>query len=152
MPLGIGIESLQQARASAALLAAGAWDVAPLELYVNGADTIMLQFSYTRGGAGGSFGFQVQGSIYSIAANVPAGAGEWADGAAYGVGVIAAGADTVSAVQAEQVVFQATGAGQEVFTYFLQGLAGVVERIRIPCHEVGAVGTPGTLHVQILAQ
>jgi len=130
---------------------AGNWDPAPTELFVSGADTITVQFSYTRGGAGGSFGFQMQTSIYSIAVNVPAGAAAWADGTAYGVGVIAAGADTVSAIQAEQVVFQATGAAQEAFTYTLQGLGGVVERIRIPCHEVGNVGTPGTLQVEVLA-
>ena len=148
--LGIGVESQQVARVSAALAAAGAWDTA-LELHVAGAETIYLQFAYTRGGAGGSFGFQVQTSPYSIAANVPAGGAEWSDGGSYGVGVIAAGADTVSALQGEQIVFQATGAAQEAIPFTLTGLGGVVERIRIPCHEVGAVGTPGTLQATILA-
>ena len=151
MSLAPGLVALQAARASAALPAAGAWDAAPTELFVSGADTVTVQFSYTRGGAGGSFGFQFQTSIYSVAANVPAGAAAWADGMAYAVGVIVAGADTASAMQAEYVVCQATGAAQEVFQFTLQGLGGTVERLRIPCCEVGNVGAPGTLQVEILA-
>jgi len=152
MALAPGLVAQQTARASAALPAAGAWDVAPTELFVSGADVVHLQFAYTRGGAGGSFGFQVQTSPYAIAGNVPAGGAAWSDGGSYGVGIIAAGADTTSALQGEQIVFQATGAGQEIIPFTLTNLGGTVERIRIPCHEVGAVGTPGTLIVTLVAQ
>ena len=152
MPLAPGLVAQQIVRASAALAGAGAWDATPTELYISGADTVSLAFAYTRAGAGGSFGFQVQISLFSVAAAAPAGSAEWQDGSVYGVGAIAAGADTVSAVQAEQIVFQATAAGQEAFAFQLQGLGGTVERIRIPCHEVGAVGTPGTLQATLVAQ
>lgn len=152
MGLAIGLIALQVARASAALPAAGAWDAAPTELFCGGADSVTIQFSYTRGGAGGAFDFQLQTSVFSLAANIPAGAAAWADGMAYGVGGIVAGADTASVMQAEVITCQATGAAQEVFQFALQGLGGVIERLRIPCRESGLVGTPGTLAISIQAQ
>ena len=152
MPLAIGLSAQQTARASAALAGAGAWDAAPTELFISGAETVTIQFSYTRGGAGGAFDLQIQTSIYSLAGNVPAGAAAWADGMAYGVGIIAAGVDTASAMQAEYVTCQATGAAQEIFQFTLQGLGGTVERLRIPCRESGAIATPGTLQITLVAQ
>lgn len=152
MGLAPGLVAQQTVRASAALPAAGAWDAAPTELFISGADVVTIQFGYTRGAAGGAFDFQLQTSIYAVAANVPAGAGEWADGMAYSVGVVAAGVDTASAMQAEYVVCQATGAAQEVFQFTLQALGGTVERLRIPCRESGVVGNPGTLAIVIQSQ
>lgn len=134
-------------RASAALPAAGAWDAAPTEQNVAGAGSILLTFTYTRGAAGGAFDWQVQASPYSVAANVPAGAGEWGDESLYAAGAVAAGADTQSLVQAEYQTFTSQGAAAETFVYGPIEFDHVVERIRIPCRESGVVGDPGTLVV-----
>ena len=61
-------------RASAVLLGAGAWDAAPTESFSSGAHNLTLSFTYTRGAAGGAFDWQLEVSIYAVAANVPAGA------------------------------------------------------------------------------
>ena len=151
MPLGVGIESQQIARVSAALAAAGAWDVTPLELYTVGAERLMLSITYTRGGAGGAFDMQLESSIYSIVGNVPAGANEWGDGTAYAVGAIVAGADTQSIIQDEYITFTSQGAAAESFLFGPLQVDGLMERLRIPCRESGAVGTPGTLQITVLA-
>ena len=134
-------------RASAALPAAGAWDATPTEQNVAGARSVTLSFTYTQGAAGGAFDWQVQASPYSIAANVPAGAGEWADEALYSAGAVAGGADTQSLVQAEYQTFDPTGAAAETFVYGPFEIDHTIERIRIPCRESGQVGSPGTLAV-----
>ena len=134
-------------RASAALPAAGAWDATPTEQNVAGAGSVTFSLTYTRGAAGGAFDFQIQSSIYSIAGNVPAGAGEWADEAAYAIGAVGAGADTQSRVQAEYQTFQATGAAAETFTFGPIDLAHTIERLRVTARESGVVGTPGTLAI-----
>ena len=104
-------------RASAALPAAGAWDAAPTEQNVAGAGSIMLSFTYTRGAAGGAFDFQIQSSIYSIAANVPAGAGEWATESLNAPGAVFINQDADSDVQREYTTYGATAAGAETFTF-----------------------------------
>jgi len=133
-------------RASAALPGAGAWDAAPTEQNVAGARHVAIHFTYTRGAAGGAFDWQLQPSIYSVAANVPAGAGEWGDESIHAMGAVVAGADTQSLVQAEYQTFTSQGAAAETFTYTLD-LDHVIERIRIPCRESGDVNNPGTLAV-----
>ena len=137
------------ARASAALPAAGAWDAAPTEFFTSGADTMRVQFTYTRGAAGGAFDFQIESSIYAVVGNVPAGAGEWADPSVEAVGVVAAGVDTQSLVQDGYDTFTSQGAVAETFTYGPIQLNGTIERVRIPCRESGVVGTPGTLAVVV---
>ena len=132
-------------RASAALPAAGAWDAAPTEQNVAGGRFITLQFTYTRGAANGAFDWQLETSIYSVAANVPAGAGEWSDETAYAVGAVVAGADTQSLAQDEYATYTSTSANAETFTIGPIELNGTIERIRIPCRESGVVGSPGTL-------
>ena len=132
-------------RASAALPAAGAWDAAPTEQNVAGAGSIMLSFTYTRGAAGGAFDWQLESSIYSVAANVPAGAGEWGDESIHAMGAVVAGADTQSLVQDEYQTFTSQGAAAETFVYGPILLNHTIERIRIPCRESGVVGNPGTL-------
>ena len=132
-------------RASAALPAAGAWDAAPTEQNVAGAGSILISFTYTRGAANGAFDWQLESSIYSVAANVPAGAGEWGDESVLAVGAVAAGADTQSLVQDGYQTFTSSGAAAETFVFGPIELDHVVERIRIPCRESGVVGTPGTL-------
>ena len=134
-------------RASAALPAAGAWDAAPTEQNVAGAGSVLLQFTYTRGAAGGAFDFQIQSSIYSIAANVPAGAGEWANESLYAPGAVVSGADSQSLIQSEYATYGSTAAGAETFEYGPIELDHVVERLRIRARESGVTGIPGTLAV-----
>ena len=146
-PYPVGWANPVTMRASAALPAAGAWDAAPTEQNVAGGGSIMLSFTYTRGAAGGAFDWQIQASLYSIAANVPAGAGEWGDESLHAMGAVVAGADTTSLVQAEEQSFTSQGAAAETFVYGPIMLNHTIERIRIPCQESGVVGTPGTLAV-----
>lgn len=134
-------------RASAALEAAGAWDPAPTETSVAGGENMTLAFTYTRGGAGGAFDWQIEISIYAVAANVPAGASEWVTESIYGAGAVAAGADSQSRVQREFQTYQATVAGAEDFVFGPIALDKTVERIRIRARESGAAGTPGTLSI-----
>jgi hypothetical protein len=136
-------------RASAALPAAGAWD-AVADLIISSsafADFLTLAFTYTRGGAGGAFDWQLWTSIYAIAGNVPAGAQEWQAPPIYSSGAVVAGADTTSNIQRELITYQATGAAVEVFTFGPTGLRATIERIRVRARESGAVGTPGTLQI-----
>ena len=137
------------ARASAALPAAGAWDGTPTEFFTSGADTMRVQFTYTRGAAGGAFDFQIESSIYAVAARVPAGAGEWADPTIEGIGGVAPGVDTQNQVQDAYTTFTSQGATAETFTYGPIQLNGTIERCRIPCRESGVAGTPGTLAVVV---
>ena len=132
-------------RASAALPAAGAWDAAPTEQNVAGAGSVMLSFTYTRGAAGGAFDFQIQSSIYSIAANVPAGAGEWATESLNAPGAVFINQDADSDVQREYTTYGATAAGAETFTFGPILLSHTIERIRVTARESGVVGSPGTL-------
>jgi len=134
-------------RASAALAGAGAWDVTPTEQNVAGGGSILLTFTYTRGGAAGAFDWQLQASPYSIAANVPAGAGEWGDESLHSMGAVVAGADTQSLVQAEYQTFTPTGAAIETFIYGPIEIDHTVERVRAPCRESGNVGAPGLLQI-----
>jgi len=134
-------------RASVALPAAGAWDAAPTEQNVAGGGSVLISFTYTQGAAGGAFDWQLQASPYSVAANVPAGAGEWGDESLHAMGAVAGGADTQSLVQAEYQTFDPVGAAAETFVYGPISLDHTVERVRIPCRESGVVGTPGTLAV-----
>lgn len=132
-------------RVSAVL--AGAWDAAPTESSSAFAEFLTLSFTYTRGGAGGAFDYQLWTSIYSVAANVPAGAQEWQAPAIYASGVVAAGADTQSRDQREYETYEATGAAVESLTIGPIPLRSTIERIRVRARESGAAGTPGTLQI-----
>ena len=134
-------------RISAALAAAGAWDAAPTESFSSGAHNLTLSFTYTRGAAGGAFDWQLEVSIYSIAANAPAGADEWITEAVYASGAVAAGVDTQSRAQREYQTYQATAAGAESFPIGPIELNGTVERIRVRARESGSVANPGTLQI-----
>lgn len=134
-------------RASAALPAAGAWDAAPTESSASGAHNLTLSFTYERGAAGGAFDWQLEVSIYAVAANVPTNASEWVTESLYAAGAVAAGADSRSRVQREFQTYQATGAGAEDFVYGPIALDGTVERIRVRAKECGVTGTAGTLQI-----
>jgi len=130
-------------RAAAALAAAGAFDAAPLEIDTTGMDVLALYVTYTRAGAGGAVDLQPEFSPRSVDA---AGVEDWFQATIYNAGAVAAGVDTASLLQREDYTYQATGAGAETFVYALK-LNGAVERVRIPCAESGAVGTPGACHI-----
>lgn len=142
-----GWENPVTARASAALPAAGAWDATPTEFFTSGAQFITLTFTYTRGAAGGAFNWQAQASIYAVAGNVPAGAGEWQTESVESIGAVAPGADTTNLVQRDLQSYTSQGAAAEAFVYGPIALRGNVERMRIYARESGVVGTPGTLAI-----
>lgn len=146
-PLSATYLPMQTARVSAALPGAGAWDATPLELVCGYFLRCTLYFTYTRGGAGGAFDFQVEYSPYSVVANVPAGAQEWITMGLLSNGAVVAGADTQSREQREYVTYQATSAVAEDIPYPID-LSGAAERVRVIARESGAVGTPGTLQVE----
>ena len=133
-------EQVQTARAAAALPAAGAYDAAPTEMPCAGFDTCTLFISYTRGGAGGDMQFRVQASPDSTGA-------VWHQGGIYAPGAVASGADTVSNLQREDIEYGSTDAGAETVIYGPFDIHGT-ERLRIPCRESGAVGTPGTASIE----
>jgi len=140
------------ARASAALPAAGAWDASPTEFFCSGARWIQIQFTYTQGGQNqGAFDWQLESSIYAVAANVPAGAGEWAEPSIFSGGAVALGADTQSRDQQEYITYGSKGVAAETFTFGPVELDRVIERLRIPARESadGDVANPGTLAIVV---
>jgi hypothetical protein len=134
-------------RAWAALPAAGVWDATPTEFFSGGAHNLTLSFTYERGAAGGAFDWQLEVSIYAVAANVPTAASEWVTESLYAAGAVAAGVDSQSRVQREFQTYQATAAGAEDFVYGPIALNGTVERIRIRARESGVPGTAGDLQI-----
>jgi len=134
-------------RVSADLPAAGDWDPAPVESFSTNAQSLTLSFTYTRGGAAGSFDWQLEVSPYAVIGNVPAGASEWVTQSLYTAGAVAAGADSQSLVQREYQTYTATGAALEDFVFGPIELAGTIERIRVTARESGNVGAPGLLQI-----
>ena len=148
VPISATYLNVQEARASAALEAASAWDPTPTVMVCPYLSDLTLSFTYTRGAAGGAFDWQLETSPYSVAANVPAGAQEWQNPAIYDSGAVVAGADTQSRDQMEYETYQATGAAVESFAIGPITLNGTFERARVVARESGAAGTPGTLQVE----
>lgn len=136
-------------RVSAALPAAGAWDAAPLEIACAGAKWVTFHFFYTRAGVGGDFQFRIENSLRSADDLVLP---NWARFSAMTVGGVVSGADTLSNIQRQDIEYGSTAAGVEGFTYGPLHLGGTIERLRIPAHESGAVGTPGTLYILAVFQ
>ena len=106
---------------------------------------ITLGFTYERGAVGGAVDWQLEFSLYSVAALVPAGFSEWISESAYLTGAVVAGADAASLVQRDVQTYTSTGAGDEDWVYALE-LPTPVERIRIQVQESGVPGTPGTMN------
>ena len=148
VPISATYLNVQEARVSAILLPAGAWDATPVVMPCPYFEYVTLNLTYTRGGAAGAFDLQLQFSPYSVAANVPGGAQEWETESVYAGGILAAGADTQSRLQREFETYQATGAAVESFAYGPILLAGTFERLRIAARESGNVGAPGTLQIE----
>jgi len=133
-------EQVQTARAAVILPAAGAYDGTPLELHCAGFSTCTLFISYTRGGAGGDMQFRPQVSPDSDGA-------VWHRSGIFAPGAVASGADTVSNLQREDIEYGSTDAGAETVVYGPFDIHGAA-RLRVPCRESGAVGTPGTASIQ----
>ena len=134
------------AKVAAALEAAGAWDV-PVVCNSAGAQHLTLNFSYTQAAAGGGFEWYLDTSLYSVAANVPAGAQQWAQESLYASGAVVPGVDTMSTVQREIQSYTSTGAGAESFVFGPIALHGTIERYRVFTRESGNVANPGILQV-----
>ena len=136
-------------RATAALGALGAWDAAPTEQNIFGAQGITLSFTYTRGALNGAFDYQIELSPYSVAALAPAGANEWVTEMLYQAGAVVAGVDTQSLEQREYQTYTSTSAAAE--DYLLDfDLQAPYERIRIRARESGVAATPGTLQLTMV--
>jgi len=147
-PLSATYLNVQEARASAALPAAGVYDATPTVMPCAYFDSVTFSFTYTRGAAGGAFNWQMETSPYSIAGNVPTDASEWVTEAIKAAGAVVAGADTTSLVQRDSQSYTSQGAAAEDFSFGPIELNGTVERIRVRAAESGVVGTPGTLQIQ----
>jgi hypothetical protein len=143
-----GWENPVVARLAATVLGA-AWDATPLEFFVSGAQNLTLAFTYTRGAAGGAFDYQIEVSLYAVAANAPTGAAEWITESVYASGAVALGADTQSRVQREYQTYGSQGAAAEDVIYGPIALNGTIERVRVRARESadGVPGTAGTLQI-----
>ena len=130
-----------EARASAALPAAGAWDASPTEIVTAGMDSIRIVCTYTRGAAGGAFEIAPETSGESSGAT-------WERTTIYSGGGVVINTDTTSSLQREGMEYGATAAAAEAITYGPIALDGTVERMRIPARETGVVGNPGTLEIK----
>lgn len=131
----------QQARVSAALPAAGAYDATPTEMQCPSAEWVTLYVSYTRGAAGGRVQVRPDFSPDSTGA-------VWHQMSVYSPGLVAVGADTTSGIQREQAEYGATAAAIERFTIGPIELGAGTERLRVACRESGVVGTPGVCEVE----
>ena len=143
------IPLLINARVSAALAAAGAWDATPVEFPVCGMSNMTLHRVYTRDAVGGAYDFQIFYSPYSVAGLVPAGGAEWVAMDLYEAGLIVAGADAASLDQRETITYTSQGAAAEAAVFGVIELRQTIERVRIRARESGAVGDPGTLQIQV---
>ena len=154
MSLAVHIAPLQEMRASAALPGAGAWDI-DTEVFTRGAFHALVTITYTDASQGaGELDFVIDVSAYTIAGNVPAGAGEWAQAQIKALGAVPFPADAAAVAESyvgrEMVTYRpVVAATAETFAYMID-LGGVVERLRIWVREGGAVGNPGTCQVQVL--
>ena len=133
-------------RASAALPAAGAWDVALLEIAVPSKSRMTLYISYTRGAAGGAMDFQVVVSPYSATV---AGVENWFMQTEYQAAVLAAGVDSGSRLQREYITYASQAAAIENFVYGPVDLGAGVERVYVRAREsaTGIIATPGICHI-----
>jgi hypothetical protein len=133
----------QQARVSAVLPAAGAWDTAPIEMPCAGFTHVTLYFSYTEGeqAATGALGWK-----YETAPDYDGSV--WHQSAIYASGAVASGSDTTSNEQREDKEYGATGATIERWSEGPIALEAGAELIRVFCRENGVVGTPGIAEVE----
>jgi len=151
MPLVAGVSGLNNARVDAALLAAGAWDVAPLEFPCAGASWLGVHVTYDEDPAAtdGAVDVQLELSPYAVAANVPTGAEEWIPQTLYAPGAVVPGADTESLAQAEYITFDPTLATPQAITFAPVAIRGVFERFRVRARESGDIANPGDCQITV---
>lgn len=143
------IPLLVNARVSAALPAAGAWDPAPVEFPVCGMSNMTLHRVYTRDAVGGAYDFQIWFSAYSVAGLIPAGGAEWEAMNLYASGLVVAGVDTASLDQRETITYTSQGVVAEPVVFGVVDLGQTIERVRIRARESGDLNDPGTLQIQV---
>lgn len=143
--IGTLIEPHQVLRTRAILLAASAWDVAPLEINTQEYVRLTIYGDYARGGAAGACDIYVQWSPHQDA-NVPAGDLEWYPVMALEANAITPGTAQVTELQEAYFRFQPTGANQQGLAFDL-AIPSASERVRVFCREIGNAGAPGTLAV-----
>lgn len=144
------IPLLINARANAALGAAGAWDAAPTEFPVCGMATLTAHVTYDAAvlGPGGSVDFQIQVSPYAVVGQVPAGGTEWESMSLYQTGAVVGGADSQSLLQHEFVTFDPTVITAQPIAFGPLALNGA-ERVRIRARERGAIANPGNCQIEV---
>ena len=143
--LGNMVEPGQELRASLILTAAFVTDG---PIFCSGFTEGIVTFTYTRGAANGAFDWYMEGSIYGVDANAPAGANVWGQENLVALGVLAGGATTINLLQTEYQTYQEEGSGVAESFGFDFGFTGN-DRLRLYARESGVVGTPGILQVQI---
>lgn len=142
-PISATYLDVQQARASGALAAAGAWDATPTVMACPSFDFVTLYIKYDEDAqaTNGAVDIRIDYSPDSSGA-------VWHRGAAYSIGPVAAGADTVSNIQREEISYDPTGAAAEFWVFGPIELRGTVERIRVAAQESGDVGAPGVSEIE----
>jgi len=142
-PISATYLDIQQARASAALPAAGAYDATPTEMACPSFDFVTLYIKYDENAAA------VDGAVDIRIDISPDSTGTvWHRGTAYSVGAVVAGSDTTSNIQREEISYQAVGADAEYWVFGPVELRGTVERIRVAAQESGDVGDPGVCEIE----
>ncbi len=105
---------------------------------------LTLYLTYTRGAGGGAVEFYLDWRHAPVTVGAAVGAYQMT---AESVGVVAAGADTASLVQRENVTYTATGAAAESFAWGSVEIRGTAEDFRIVMRESGVTGTPGNFAI-----
>jgi len=127
-------------RAAAALAGAGAY-VASAEVFCVDYRSLILYLSYDENAA------TANGAVTYFLEVRPATSTTWYRLSAYAPGVVAAGANVASLLQAEGISFTPVGAGLEGVVYGPVSLGQGVEAFRLQCAESGDVAQPGTFGV-----
>lgn len=134
---------LQEARASAALPAAGAFDASPTEMVCADMEFVALYVTYTRAAAGGAVTFKIETSPRTTDSLTLE---NWYQATILAGGAVVGGADTTSLLQRDETQYTSTGAGAETFVLPI-ALRSTAERLRVACAESGVVGNPGTVQI-----
>ena len=142
-----GLNYTPTVRAAAALPAAGAWDTDPLvEIITAGLEQLTLYITYDEDAQAtdGAVNFRIEYSPYYADA---AGVEDWFPMPLYDAGALVPGADVTSQIQRENITYDPTVATAETFIYAVT-IAGTVERLRVPCREIGDTDNPGECHIR----
>ena len=141
-----GLNYVPTVRAAAALPAAGAWDTDPLvEIITAGLEYLTLYITYDEDAqaANGAVNFRIEYSPYYADT---AGVEDWFPMPMYDAGALVGGADVTSQIQRENITYDPTVATPDTFPYHV-ALNGTVERVRVPCREIGDTDNPGDCHI-----